>query len=644
MGDSTQNFSSPNISGHPESSKDATEHTKARHAEVAAGLSFTTDDFELASRGLIATHPTGFIDGPLGVPARDISDYDFINDREAPATVDPSLWRHAQLNNIHGLFKVDDGLYQVRGYDVAVVSFIEGETGWIIIDPLMTEPTASAALTMANEHLGERPVKAIIYTHSHTDHYGGVRGVTTPEAVANGEVDIYAPEGFLDAVVAENLIGGNAMFRRTQYQFGIFLPKNERQHVDIGLGKTLALAPPGLLAPTHDITHTGQEVVIDGVRVVFQITPEAEAPAEMNFFFPDKGWLCMAENCTHNMHNLIPFRGAKARDTLAWSKYIAEAMDMFGADSKLVFASHHWPRWGHDEVTEFLSRQRDMYRWIHDQTMRMASRGLVANEIAEELEMPPEFQDESHTRGYYGSLAHNVKAVYQLYLSWYDGNPAHLWPHPPVEAAQRYVKFMGGAESVLAQARESFAEGDYRWVAEVVNHLVFAEPDNPEALALQADALEQLGYQSESATWRNAYLTGAMELRTSPPPVRAVHRKDMVEVISLSQLTDTMGIRVKSEDVGGVNVRVAVNLTDSGEQGVIGLQRRTLRFDAGEPVGEVDAVMSLTKSTMVDLVIVAQSYAEALASGLIEVDNPDLARQLFDNLEEHFSNFNIVTP
>ncbi len=624
-------------------SKDASIHTAKRNQAEAAKLSFRTDDYELARRGFIAAHPTGIIDGPFGIPAWDVTQYDFLNaSEEAPATVDPSLWRQARLNNIHGLFKVDDGLWQVRGYDISVISFIEGETGWIIIDPLTSEQTARVALDLANEHLGERPVKAVIYTHSHTDHYGGVRGVTSQAAVDAGEVEIIAPEGFLHEVVSENLIAGNAMFRRALYQFGVFVPPGPQGHVDAGLGKAVVKAAAGLLAPTREITHTGEELTVDGIRIVFQNTPDAEAPAEMNFFFPDKGWLCTAENCTHTMHNLIPFRGAKARDTLAWSKYIDEAMHLFAAEAKLVFASHHWPRWGNDEVLEFLARQRDMYRWIHDQTMRYAAQGLVANEIAEQLELPSDFLDESHTRGYYGSLVHNVKAVYQLYLSWYDGNPAHLWQHPPVEAATRYVAFMGGADSVLMQARQSFEQGDYRWVVEVVNHLVFAEPHNEAARALQADALEQLGYQSESATWRNAYLTGAMELRGGTPPIREVHRKEVVEVITLEQLVDTMAIRLQSENVGGIDLTVAVELTDTGERGVIGLQRRTLHFVDGS--SDAQTILRSTRNTLVDLAIVARTFDDALAAGDIEVDDADAVRHLFNNLDVHSTGFNVVTP
>ncbi|MCP3855363.1 MAG: MBL fold metallo-hydrolase [Actinomycetia bacterium] len=624
--------------------QDATAETVTLNQEVAGRLGFRTDDHDLATRGFIASHATGRIEGPRG-PAWDTSQYDFIRNRQdAPPTVNPSLWRQARLNSEHGLFEVDKGLWQVRGYDISVISFVEGETGWVIIDPLTTEQTAAAALELANTHLGDRPVRAVIYTHSHTDHYGGVEGVTTREAVEAGEVEIIAPVGFLDEVVSENLIGGAAMMRRGHYQFGMFLPPGERGHIDAGLGQAVSKGTVSLIAPTREISETGEELTVDGIRIVFQNTPEAEAPAEMNFFFPDKGWLCTAENCTHTMHNLIPFRGAQARNTLAWSKYIDEAIELFGADTRLVFASHHWPRWGHDEALDFLARQRDMYRWIHDQTMRLAAQGLVANEIAEELDLPADFLDEGHTRGYYGSLVHNVKAVYQFYLSWYDANPAHLWPHPPVEAGRRYVEFMGGADRVLEQAQASFADGDYRWVAEVVNHLVFAEPDNEAALALQAAALEQLGYQAESATWRNAYLTGAFELRQGPPVTRPTHRRHVVEAITLGQLIDTMAIRLQSENVGGVSVSLNLELTDSGETGVLGLDHRALRYTADRHDPAAEATLRGPKAALVRLATVDISLDEAVAEGLVEVDGVEAARVVFDHLDEHFSAFPIVTP
>ena len=362
-----------------------------------------------------------------------------------PESVNPSLWRQAQLNAIHGLFEVQPGVWQARGYDISNITFIEGDNGWLVIDPLTTEGTAAACLALANEHLGERPVTAVIYTHSHVDHYGGVHGVVDAADVAAGRVPIVAPEGFLSEAVSETVIAGPVMSRRATYMYGMLLPRNERGQVDCGLGKITPLGPPGLIAPTVEISRTGEELELDGVRVVFQNTPDAEAPAEMNFYFPDLRLLCMAENCSHTMHNIYTPRGAQIRDSLAWSKYIHEALLLFGDKTDILFASHHWPRFGQDDAKEFLTRQRDVYRWLHDQTMRLANHGHTAVEIGEQLELPECFAGHAHTRGYYGTVNHNAKAVYQRYLGWFDGNPANLNPLPPVESGERYVDFMGGA-------------------------------------------------------------------------------------------------------------------------------------------------------------------------------------------------------
>ena len=433
--------------------KDATHHT--RSANAPRELGFDPDDFERASRGLIAEHPTGVIETPMGV-VFDVNRYDFVERGSVnPDTVHPSLWRQAQLNGIHGLFEVAPGVWQARGYDISNVTFIAGETGWLVIDPLTVEPCAKACLDLANAHLGERPVVAVIYTHSHTDHFGGVLGVTTQEDVDAGRCRIIAPEHFLKETIGENVIAGYAMTRRAMYQFGPLLPAGPKTHVDCGLGKAIPFWPPGLIAPTEEITATGTELIVDGVRIQFQLTPETEAPAEMNFFFPDHGWLCTAENCTHTMHNLVPIRGALVRDSLKWSKYIGEMIELYGPNIELMFASHNWPRWGNENVLTYLRLQRDLYRWIHDQTMRFANQGYNAAEIAEMLTMPPEFAAEAHTTGYYGHLVHNIKAVFQRYLSWYDGNPANLWKLPPVEGGRRYVELAGGPDQLLAKARAS---------------------------------------------------------------------------------------------------------------------------------------------------------------------------------------------
>ncbi|KRO62522.1 MAG: hypothetical protein ABR76_01820, partial [Acidimicrobiia bacterium BACL6 MAG-121220-bin61] len=448
-------------------------------------------------------------------------------------------------------------------------------------------------------HLGERPVTGVIYTHSHADHFGGVLGVTTRADVDAGKCVVVAPEGFLYEAIAENVIAGPAMGRRATYQFGPLLPASPEGHVDSGLGNSVPTSAPSLVAPTHDITFTGEQMIIDGVRIVFQMTPETEAPAEMNFFFPDFGWLCMAENCSHTMHNLVPIRGAQVRNALSWSKYINESIELFGADTKILFTSHNWPRWGVEDVREFLILQRDLYRFIHDQTMRCANQGMTPLEIAEFLQMPEEFLANEHTRGFYGDLVHNSKAVYQRYLSWYDGNPANLNKLQPTDAGKRYVDLAGGMDALLASAQKSFDAGDYRWVAELVNHAVFADPTNVKARELQADTLEQLGYQSESATFRNAYLMGAQELRQGPPPPVEVgaRARGMTRAMTIGQVFDTLAVRLMQEQVGGLATTINWNFTDMegtpDHSWVLALSNRTLVSTQGRHDAAADATIHI---------------------------------------------------
>jgi alkyl sulfatase BDS1-like metallo-beta-lactamase superfamily hydrolase len=613
-------------------------------ANAPRSFDFDPADFDRASRGLVARHPTGVIEGQYGV-VWDCNRYSFIEQGAPnPDSVHPSLWRQAQLNNIHGLFEVDDGLWQARGYDISNITFIAGETGWVVIDPLTVEQTAAACLALANQQLGERPVTAVIYTHSHADHYGGVLGVTTQADVDAGRCRIIAPEGFLHEVVGENVIAGNAMTRRAAYQFGPLLPAGPRQHVDCGLGKAIPFSASGLIAPTEDITHTGQELVVDGVRIVFQMTPNTEAPAEMNFYFPDRGWLCMAENCTHNMHNLVPIRGALIRDALNWSKYIGEALDTFGSDATIMFASHHWPRWGGDDLRGFLALQRDLYRWVHDQTMRYANHGENAVEIAEHLELPVEFQGESHAVGYYGHLAHNVKAVFQRYLSWYDGNPANLWKLPPVEVGHRYVELAGGAEAMLVHARAAFDEGDYRWVVELLNHLVFHDPTNAAARALQADAMEQLGYQSESATFRNAFLSGAQELRNGCLPPRPNTHGGYLAAVTMPQLFDSVAVRLRSEDVGGLTVTLGFDVVDIGESWTLGLAHRALHYRPGLPAAD-GASARLTRADLVALAVGDSTMSDLVTRGQADVvGDVGAFAVIFGNLDTFMTMFALVEP
>jgi alkyl sulfatase BDS1-like metallo-beta-lactamase superfamily hydrolase len=427
------------------SAKSASPITAKKNADQG-NREFDPIDLERVQRGFIAKRESGLINDAEGRFVFDSDAFEFLRDgRDCPDTVNPHLWRHATLNAHHGLFEVAEGVWQVRGYDISNITFIKGTEGWIVIDPLTSKDTARASYELITKHLGHRPITAVIYTHSHVDHFGGVLGVTSKEEVDAGKCRIIAPVHFLQETVGENVIAGPAMSRRATYQFGAFLPRGPQGHVDCGLGTSTPTSPPTLLAPTEDITFTGEELVVDGIRIIFQLTPETEAPAEMNFFFPDFGWLCMAENCSQTMHNLVPIRGALVRNALNWSKYINENMEMFADKTTVMFMSHNWPVWGTEDVRQFLTLQRDLYRWMHDQTMRMANHGMTSLEIAQTLVLPDEFLAHEHTRGFYGDLVHNVKAVYQRYLSWYDGNPANLNKLPPTEVGKRYVQLAGGA-------------------------------------------------------------------------------------------------------------------------------------------------------------------------------------------------------
>ncbi|MSX78024.1 MAG: MBL fold metallo-hydrolase, partial [Actinobacteria bacterium] len=586
----------------------------------------------------------------LGRQASDIGRYDFLQG-DAPDTVHPNLWRHAKLNVNHGLFEVTEGVWQVRGYDISNITFIKSNTGWIVVDPLTVEATARASYELITKHLGHRPVVAVIYTHSHGDHFGGVLGVTSQADVDAGKCQVIAPVGFLHEVVGENVIAGPAMGRRALYQFGPLLPPGPRGHVDCGLGNSIPIGPNTLIAPNRDITFTGEEMVIDGVRVVYQLTPETEAPAEMNFFFPDFDALCMAENCSHTMHNLIPIRGALVRNSLRWSKYINEAIELFGAKTKILFTSHNWPRWGQEDAIEFLGLQRDLYKWMHDQTMRLANKGLVPTEIASTLKLPDDFLAQEHTHGYYGDLVHNSKAVYQRYLSWYDGNPANLNKLPPVDAGERYVALAGGADKVIVAGREALAKGDYRWGAELVNHLVFADPSNTEARALQADLLEQLGYQSESSTFRNAYLMGAQELRHGTPnlPASPARARGILVAMTVEQIFDTISVRLDSEAVGGLSLKINWTFPDmrgtADEKWVLALSHRTLYGVQGRHDSEAIASISINRSLLIDILTQQTTFVDQITAGNIILEGDGAALlNIFGNIDTNAPGFAIIEP
>ncbi len=619
--------------------------TEAANAAVADGLAFDDEgDWERATRGLITTHPTGSFEGPIGT-AWDVAEYDFLRESEtAPPSVNPSLWRQGRLNAVHGLFAVADGIWQCRGYDVSNITFIAGDDGWIVVDPLTSSTTAAACLDLADTELGARPVTAVIYTHSHMDHYGGILGVTSREAVDRGDVRILAPEGFLAEAVSENLLAGPIMARRSFYQFGMLVPPGPLGHIDSGLGKTIPRAQGDLIAPTEEISATGTELTVDGVRIVFQNTPGTEAPAEMNFMFPDHGALCIAENCTHTLHNALPFRGAQVRNTLDWSKYIQEAIDLFLADTDTIFSTHNWPRFGRADARRYLELQRDLYRWLHDQSVRLMNHGFTPREIAEQLELPSCFASNSHTRGYYGTVSHNSKAVYQRYIGWYDGNPANLNPHPPEQSATRYVDAIGGADAVMASARRAFEDGDYRWVTELLNHLVFAQPDHSEGRALQADAFEQLGYQSESGPWRDSYLMAAWELRSGHKGL-GLGIRSVSDQLTVDMLFDLVGIRLRSDAVEGRTVTLNWHFADVGEDHVLGLDNCALHHRPGRREDGADASVTTTKARLADLL-----RGDLDVDGLLDADETTVegdraaVETVLGSLDTFSGVFGIVEP
>ena len=615
--------------------KPATAATQAAQAEAAARLPRDDGAFELANKGFLGTLP----DAAIGT-AWSQAPFGFL-DGPAADTVHSALWRQARLNAIHGLFEVVPGIYQVRGFDISNVTFVEGRRGVLIIDPLTSAQPAAAALALYRQHRGDKPVTGVLYTHSHVDHYGGVRGVLSDEDIAAG-MEIIAPEGFLKAAVSENVLAGNAMGRRATYMYGALLPTDAMGHVDSGLGKGVSRGEVGLVPPTRSITRTGETIEIDGIPLSFQMTPDTEAPAEMNFLFPDHRALCMAENCTCHLHNLYTPRGAQVRDAKGWSYYIQEAIGLFDGRYDALFASHHWPRWGEDASRDFLEKQRDLYKFIHDQTLRLANHGHTAAEIAEQLRLPPSLEAEWFTRGFYGTLSHNAKAVVQRYLGWFDGNPATLWPHPPVEAGRRYVEAIGGGDAVLAKGRAAFDAGDYRWAAELVNHLVFAEPDREDARALQADTLEQLGYQSESGPWRDFYLTGAQELRKPHPASETPRQGSLRQLNSLpaDELLDSLSVRLNGAKAAKLALAFTLRFSDTGEAFAVRVSNAVLHHAAGEGGAEV----TLSRADLIALVGGSETVAELAGSGRVSGEaQADLAR-LIGALDRFDFWFNIVTP
>ena len=642
-------MSQPALSESPrEKPKDATASVVAQQAAVRKALPFSdTADFDDASRGFLGTIENAKVLSASGRTVWSLEAYGFLSEAESPATVNPSLWRQSRLNMNHGLFEVVPGVYQVRGLDIANMTLVEGDNGVIVVDTLTSIEGARAAMELYFKHRGKKPVTAVIFTHTHTDHWGGARGVLDDATLASGKVPIIAPNLFMEHAVSENIIAGPAMLRRAQYQFGPFLAKGPRGQVDCGLGKTMAAGGVTLLRPSDLIIATGDKRVIDGVEFEFQMAPNSEAPAEMHFYVPRYKLLNLAENCTHNFHNLLPFRGADVRDALAWSKYLNEALSLWGGKAEAMCGQHHWPVWGKERVDTMIRQQRDLYKFAHDQTIRLMNHGLTATEIAETIRLPESLEGAWHTRGYYGHIRHNVKAIYQKYLGWYDANPVNLDPLPPVEAGRKYVEYMGGGEAILARAAKDFAKGEFRFVAQALSHLVFAEPDNQAARALLADTFEQLGYAAESSTWRNAYLFGAQELRQGMPktPPRPPMPRETLAALRTEQLWDVLGVRLNGPKAEGKHIVLNWSFTDTGETFVLNLENSALTYTEGVQADSADASFTLARSTLDEVIAKQTSFPEAVAAGKIKVaGNPLWLAELMGLMDEFPRMFEIVEP
>jgi alkyl sulfatase BDS1-like metallo-beta-lactamase superfamily hydrolase len=628
---------------------DASEATRAANEEMAAGLAFEdTRDFDDAARGLIAPLPDGGrVKGADGGLVWDLSRFDFIHQHEeAPATVNPSLWRQMRLTVQGGLYEVVPGLYQVRTLDLSNITFAEGPEGVVAFDPLISAETAKAALELYYEHRPRKPIVAVVYSHSHVDHYGGVRGIVDEADVKAGKVKIYAPEGFLEAAIAENVLAGNVMSRRSSYMYGNLLPADPRGQVGAGLGVTTSSGAIGLIPPTEIVSETGWRENIAGLDFEFMMAPDSEAPAEMHWFIEQFKAVTAAENCCHTLHNTYSIRGTKIRDPLAWSKHLEHTIEMWGDRAEVMYGMHHWPVWSNERVLEMLGLARDGYRFINDETLRLANHGLGPTEIAEQVQFTPELDRHWGMRGYYGSLNHNVKATYVNYLGWFDGNPSTLHTLPPVEAAKRYVEAMGGAATALGKAREAFESGEYRWAAELLNHLVFADPDDADAKALQADVLEQLGYQSESGPWRNFYLSGATELRQGvrdlPTPNTA--SPDSVRAMEMPLFFDFLGMRLNGAKAGDRASTIVCDLPDVEETWTVMLRHGTLSHHPGPDDG-ADATLTISRSELNRVILKEASLEELLSAGTAKVDGDAQAlHDLLGLLDEFEFWFNIVTP
>lgn len=623
----------------------ASEFTQAFHAEVAnnTDLADTTNNTD-ARKGLIAK-PSGKVTNDAGEIIWDFDAFDFI-EGNAPSTVNPSLWRQASLNNQIGLYKVADRIYQLRGFDLSNMTLIEGDTGWIVVDVLTSEETARAAMAFARKHLGDKPVKAIVFTHSHVDHFGGALGVLTAEETKAQNVPVVAPLGFMEEATSENVLVGMAMARRSIYMYGKRLPQNAQGMIDNGLGKAVAYGKVGVLPPTLVVKEPKETHILDGVEFMFHNVPGSEAPSEFVFYLPELKAFGSAELFGHTLHNLYTPRGAKVRDALKWASYMDEAM-AYASEAEVMFHQHNWPVWGSENIRNFMEKQRDVYRFIHDQTVRHMNAGFTSTEIAEKVEMPEALNGFLSGRGYYGTISHNVKAVYQFYMGWFDAHPSNLNPLPPVEAAKRYVEVAGGMDSLLNKAEEAVNQGEYRWAAELLKHAVYAEPENSRAKALLAQSFDQMGYMAESAPWRNFYLTGALELRQGgyTEGFKRTAFLDMLKHTPTERFLEAMAASLNSEKAEGEDIQINLVFSDTQESYVLRINNSVLHHRAGKPEESSAATLTLSKPFFLNMMTGEAGATDLLFSDDTKIDGSTIKLgQFFGMLEKATGNFNIVTP
>ncbi|MCK9581427.1 MAG: MBL fold metallo-hydrolase [Methanoregula sp.] len=601
------------------------------------------EDFEFARRGLIATFDPLIIPADIpNITAWNAEAFRRFENGSRSDTINPLLYRQAQLNNIHGLFMVRPGIYQVRGFDASSMTLIKGDTGWIVIDPLSSVETARAAMTLVNISLGSYPVNAVIYSHPHADHYQGVKGVTTSDAVKAGRVTIIAPDRFMEYAISENVYAGNAMQRRAMYQYGLLLPKDGKGQVDIGIGKTISTGTASLIPPTMDITYTGQEVTIDGVRMVFQKADETEAPVELNIWFPENNALFIAENCAGSLHNILTPRGAQVRDPLAWSESLDETRRLYGDKAEVMLSAHNWPRNGNDKVIGSLENERDMYKYINDQTLNLANKGYTMDEIADMVELPASLKQYWYTHGFYGQVSMGVKATYQRYLGFYDGNPVNLKRLTPTEYATGMTEYMGGADAVMQRLKKDYDEGNYELVASIANYLVFADPANMEARKIEAAALEQLGYQEESGSARNAYLTAASELRgTLPSPGRNMISKDIMSAMTIDQLLDYLSVRVNAGKADGDNYKMNLIITDTGDTALVQVKNSVIVYWLNETSPEAAVSVEMPRKTLETLALTPSVTPQ----GVVVTSGEPVVFDTFVSMLDTFDhNFPIAVP